>query len=149
VLERRRLFAKELRFALVVAVAGSAGILIVTPLIEQWLLAGKYHLPTGLVVAAIFSGIAKIAHAFARATATALATPHELKLVNGAGWLSAVLAIVAAAAAAPWGLAGVIYGIGFAWLAWAITSLTVVMHHLRLPAGERAETRMTRTELLP
>jgi hypothetical protein len=148
VLERRQLIAKELRFAVVVAVAGSAAILVVTPLIEQWLLAGKYHLPTGLVIAAIFSGVAKITHAFARATATALATPRELKLVNGAGWLSAVLAIVAAAAAAPWGLTGVIYGIGCGWLAWAVASLAVVMHHLRLPAEEGAETRM-RTELLP
>ena len=58
----------------------------------------------GLLVAAIFSGVAKIAHAFARATATAVATPRELAFVNGAGWVSVALAVGAAIVAAPWGL---------------------------------------------
>jgi O-antigen/teichoic acid export membrane protein len=134
VLERRRLIARELRFAVVVAAAGAASVLVFTPLIERWLLAGKYHLSTGLVVAALFSGVAKIAHAFARATATAVATPRELALVNGAGWVSVAVAICGAVVAAPWGLTGVIYGISLGWLVWAIASFALVMHHLRLPA---------------
>jgi hypothetical protein len=133
VLERRELIARELRFALVIAAAGAVCVLAFTPLIERWFLAGKYHLPTALLVAALFSGFAKIAHAFARATATALATPRELALVNGAGWVSLAVAIGAAIVAAPWGLTGVIYGVGLGWLAWAITALALVMHHLRLP----------------
>jgi O-antigen/teichoic acid export membrane protein len=140
VLERRQLIAHELRFALVIAAAGAAAILVLTPLLERWFLAGKYHLPIGLLVAALFSGTAKIAHAFARATATALATPRELAFVNGAGWLSAALAIGLAVAAAPWGLTGVIYGIGAGWLTWAIAAFGVVMHHLRVPAEVPAET---------
>ncbi len=140
VLERRRLIARELKFAVVVAAGGSAGILVLTPLLERWLLAGKYHLSMGLLAAALFSGVAKIAHAFARATATALATPRELALVNGAGWLSAALAVGGAVAAAPWGLTGLIYGIGCGWLAWAVASFAVVSHHLRMPAGVPAET---------
>ena len=111
-----------------------------TPLIERWFLAGKYHLSMGLVVAALFSGVAKIAHAFARATATALATPRELALVNGAGWMSVAVAVGAAVVAAPWGLTGVIYGIGLGWVVWAIASFALVMHHLRVPAGVPAET---------
>jgi len=140
VLERRQLIAHELRFALVIAAAGAAAILVLAPVLERWFLAGKYHLPMGLLVAAVFSGVAKIAHAFARATATALATPRELAFVNGAGWLSAALAIGLAVAAAPWGLTGVIYAIGVGWLAWAVAAFAVVMHHLRLPAGIPAET---------
>jgi hypothetical protein len=141
VIERRQLIAQELRFALGMAATGAAAVLVLAPLIEQWFLAGKYHLSMGLLVATLFSGIAKIAHAFARATATALATPRELALVNGAGWLSAVLALGAAiAAAAPWGLTGLIYGVGFGWLAWAVASFALVFHHLRLPAGVPAET---------
>jgi len=140
VLERRQLIARELRFAVVIAGAGGAAILVLTPLLERWLLAGKYHLSMGLLVAALFSGTAKIAHAFARASATALATPRELALVNGAGWLSAALAVGAAVAAAPWGLTGLIYGIGVGWLAWAVASFAVVSHHLRVPAGVPAQT---------
>lgn len=141
VLERRQLIARELRFAIVIAASGAAAILVLTPPIERWFLDGKYHLSMGLLVAALFSGIAKIAHAFARATATALATPRELAFVNGAGWLSVALAIGAAVVAAPWGLTGVIYGIGFGWLAWAVMAFGAVMHHLRLPAGVAAETQ--------
>jgi hypothetical protein len=140
VLERRQLIARELRFAVVIAGAGGAAILVLTPLIERWLLADKYHLSMGLLVAALFSGTAKIAHAFARAAATALATPRELALVNGAGWLSAAFAVGAAVAAAPWGLTGLIYGVGVGWLAWAVASFAVVSHHLRVPAGVPAET---------
>ena len=56
-----------------------------TPLVERWLLAGKYHLPGSLLLAAIVSGIAKIANAFSKATASALAEPRELSLVNLVG----------------------------------------------------------------
>jgi hypothetical protein len=140
VFERRALIARELRFAIVTAAVGSAAILVLAPLVERLFLAGKYHLSMGLLVAALFSGVGKIAHAFARATATALATPRELALVNAAGWLSAALALGAAVAAAPWGLTGVIYGIGFGWFFWAVVSFVLVMNHLRLPAGLAAET---------
>jgi len=134
VLERRELIARELRFAIMIAGVGAVSVLTLTPLIERWFLAGKYHLSTGLVVAALFSGVAKIAHAFARAIATAVATPRELAIVNGAGWMSVAVAVGAAFVAAPWGLTGVIYGIGLGWLAWAIAASALVMHHLRLPA---------------
>ena len=140
VFERRRLIAHEARFAAAIAVAGAAGVLIATPLIERWLLAGKYDLSTGLIVAALFSGIAKIAHAFAKAAATALGTQRELARVNGAGWASVALAIGAAFLATPWGLTGVIYGVGFGWLAWAALMFAVVYRHLRLPHGVPAET---------
>ena len=141
IIERRQLIARELRFAVVIAALGSAAILVLTPLIEHWLLDGKYHLSMALLVAALFSGIAKIAHAFARAAATALGSARELQFVNWAGWLSAAFAIGSAIVAAPWGLTGVVYGIGTGWLAWAVMSFVVVSHHLRLPAAVAAETQ--------
>jgi O-antigen/teichoic acid export membrane protein len=140
VFERRALIARELRFAVVIAAVGGAAIFVLTPPIERWFLAGKYHLSMALLAAALFSGIGKIAHAFARATATALATPRELALMNAAGWVSAALALGAAVAAAPWGLTGVVYAIGCGWFAWAALSFALVVHHLRLPAGLPAET---------
>ncbi len=140
VFERRQLIARELRLAVVIAVTGAATILVITPLVERWLLAGKYHLSLGLVLAILFSGVVKIAHAFAKAAATALATPRELALVNAAGWISVVLATACAVGAARWGLAGVIYGVGIGWLAWAVMSFALVVRHLRVPDGVPAET---------
>jgi O-antigen/teichoic acid export membrane protein len=140
IFERRQLIARELRLAAVIAVAGAIAILVLTPLVERWLLAGKYHLPLGLVLAVLFSGIAKIAHAFAKAAATALATPRELAFVNAAGWISVALAVGSAVGAARWGLAGVIYGVSAGWTAWAVMSFALVVRHLRVPAGVPAET---------
>ncbi len=139
VFERRQLVTRELRLAAVVAVVGAIAVVVLTPLIERWFLAGKYHLPMSLIAAALFSGVAKIAHAFARAAATALGTPRELTLVNRAGWMSAALAIGAAVVGAQWGLAGVIYGVGLGWAAWAASAFWVVMHHLRVPASVPAD----------
>jgi hypothetical protein len=140
VFERRQLIAHELRFATVIAAAGAVAILMLTPLVERWLLDGKYHLPLSLLLAAVFSGVAKIAHAFAKAAATALATQRELAFVNAAGWISVVLAIGCAVGAARWGLTGVIYGVGAGWFAWAIMSFALVVRHLRVPDGVPAET---------
>jgi hypothetical protein len=114
--------------------------MVLTPLVERWVLGSKYDLPAPLVAAALFSGVAKIAHAFAKAAATALATQRELALVNVAGWFSAALAIGCAVVAARWGLIGVIYGVGVGWLAWAVMSFALVVHHLRVPVGLPAET---------
>jgi hypothetical protein len=141
VFERRQLIAHELRFAVAIAAVGAVAILVLTPLVERWLLAGKYHLSLGLVLAILFSGIAKIANAFAKAAATALATPRELAFVNGAGWISAALAVGSAVVAAQWwGLVGVIYGVGAGWVAWAALSFALVVRHLRVPDSVPAET---------
>jgi hypothetical protein len=133
--ERRRLIGHEARLVGGIALLGSAGIFVVTPLVERWVLHGKYHLPASLVLAAVFSGVGKIANAFTKGVATALVDPRELSIVNMAGWASAGLGLAGAYVGARWGLAGVIYGVGFGWFLRAIISFAVVIRHLRLPAG--------------
>jgi O-antigen/teichoic acid export membrane protein len=109
--QRRLLVAKEARLVGGVVLLGSAAIWVVTPLVERWLLAGKYHLAGSLVLAAVVSGVAKVFNAFTRSTASALATPRELSAVNLLGWASLGVAVVAAVVGARWGLAGLIYGV--------------------------------------
>src|SRR3954465_7625513 len=48
VMERRRLISHEAKLVSAVVVAGSAVIWFVTPLVERWLLQGKYHLSGSL-----------------------------------------------------------------------------------------------------
>jgi O-antigen/teichoic acid export membrane protein len=132
--ERRRLIAHEAKLVGAIVVGGSVIIWFVTPLIERWFLMGKYHLGASLLVATLFSGVAKIMNAFTRSTVTALATPAEVLMVNLFGWASAALAIPAAVFGARWGLAGVIYGVGLGWLARALTALFLTLRHLKLPA---------------
>jgi O-antigen/teichoic acid export membrane protein len=133
--ERRHLISHEAKLVGAMVVAGSVGIWIVTPWVERWLLQDKYHLAGPLLLAAIISGIAKIMNSFTKSTVTALATQAELSMVNVLGWGSVALAIPAAVFGARWGLAGVIYGVGFGWLLRALTAFYVTLRHLKLPAS--------------
>jgi len=135
VMERRRLIAHEAKLVSAITLAGSVAIWFLTPLIEQWFLAGKYHLGGSLLVATIFSGVAKIMNSFTKATVTALATGSEVSTVNLLGWLAVVVAVGAAIVGAHWGLAGVIYGVGLGWLARALTAAAPILRHLRAPAS--------------
>jgi O-antigen/teichoic acid export membrane protein len=131
---RRRLIAHEARLVGAVVLLGSAAMWAVTPLIERWLLAGKYHLGSSLILASIVAGIAKILNSFSKATVSALGDARELTLVNLAGWASVGVAVLAAVFAARWGLVGVIYGVGLGWLLRALAAFHLTMRHLQLPA---------------
>ena len=128
--ERRRLIAHEVWLAGLLLLLASAAVWFAVPLVEDWFLAGKYHLGSALVLAAIVAGLAKVLNAFSRATVTALASARELSLVNVLGWASVVVAAVAATALARWGLPGVIYGVGLGWLRRALAALCVSARHL-------------------
>jgi O-antigen/teichoic acid export membrane protein len=128
--ERRRLIAHEVWLAGLLLLLASAAVWFAVPLVEDWFLAGKYHLGSALVLAAIVAGLAKVLNAFSRATVTALASARELSLVNVLGWASVVVAAVAATALARWGLPGVIYGVGLGWLLRALAALFVSARHL-------------------
>jgi O-antigen/teichoic acid export membrane protein len=133
--ERRHLIAHEAKLVGAMAVGGSVGIWIVTPWIEHWLLHDKYHLAGSLILAAVISGMAKVMNSFTKSTVTALATQAELSMVNVLGWASVAVAIPAAVFGARWGLAGVMYGVGFGWLLRALTSFYMTLRHLKLPAS--------------
>ena len=135
VMERRHLIAREAKLVAVILVAGSLAIWFLTPFIERLFLAGKYHLSGPLLLAALFSGIAKILNSFTKSTVTALANGHEVSMVNLLGWVSVGVALAAAIFGARWGLAGVIYGVGIGWLARALAALIVTVRHLRQPVS--------------
>jgi O-antigen/teichoic acid export membrane protein len=136
VLQRRRLVFHEARLVGAMAVVGSLAVWFGTPLVERYLLAGKYHLPGSLLVAAIVSGIGKIANAFSKATASAVADPRELSLVNLTGWISVALGVVGALFGAHWwGLTGLIYGVAVGWFLRAAIAFVLVGRHLRLPVS--------------
>jgi O-antigen/teichoic acid export membrane protein len=131
--QRRALIAHETRLISVIVLLGSALIWVITPVLEHTFLAGKYHLSTALIVAALVSGVIKILNAFAKGTVSALATGRELTMINVFGWISVGIAVVAAVVGARWGLAGVIYGVALGWLVRAITAVYPIIKHLRVP----------------
>ncbi len=140
VLQRRQLIAREARLVLVIVAFGSAIIWIATPLVERWLLDGKYHLSAALVLAALVTGVVKIMNGFAQSTVSALADARELSLLSVLGWVAVVVAVAGAVAGARWGLPGVIYGVGLGWLLRSSTAFYIVSRHLRLPIPSPAVT---------
>ncbi|CAN5904620.1 hypothetical protein BH24GEM1_BH24GEM1_06670 [soil metagenome] len=138
--ERRRLIAREGRLIIAIVAAGSAVIWVATPYVERWFLAGKYHLPAALVLAALVSGVAKILNGFAQSTVSALADARELSMVMVMGWVAAAIAVIGAIVGARWGLPGVIYGVTLGWLVRASTAFVASARHLRLPATVAAVT---------
>ena len=131
--QRRLLIAHEARLVGAIVAGGAIVIWFVTPLIERWFLAGKYHLAGALVLAAVISGTAKVLNGFGKSIVSALSTPAELSLVNLFGWVSVAVAIVAALIGSRWGLAGVIYGVAVGWGIRALSCFVLVARHLRLP----------------
>jgi O-antigen/teichoic acid export membrane protein len=131
--ERRRLISREARLVSVVLVAGVAALWLITPWIERWVLADKYHLSWALLLAAIISGMVRVTNAFTKSVVSALATTSELAWINVLGWGAVALAVVAAFAGARWGLAGVIYGVTMGGVMRALTALYFAVRHLRLP----------------
>jgi O-antigen/teichoic acid export membrane protein len=140
VLVRRRLVAREFRLVAALVGAGSLAIWVVTPLVEQLFLAGKYHLTGPLILAALITGVVKILNAFTKATVSALADTRELAVINALGWVSVAVAVVASAVGARWGLVGVIYGVGLGWLVRAVSAMYYTARHLRLPSPAPAVT---------
>jgi O-antigen/teichoic acid export membrane protein len=141
IMERRRLIGHEAKLVSAIVVAGSLAIWFLTPLIERWFLAGKYHLGGSLLLAALFSGVAKIMNSFTKSTVTALASASEVSIVNLLGWVSVAVAFAAAIFGARWGLAGVIYGVGLGWLMRALTAFYLTLRHLKLPDSIPATAR--------
>ncbi|HEX5579713.1 MAG TPA: hypothetical protein VFY43_08620, partial [Candidatus Limnocylindria bacterium] len=105
--------------ALAVALIGGAGgiiLLSAAPWIAERLLAGKYVLSTGLMIAALVSGVAKLADAIATTMVWALASPRQLAMLNWVSWVCAGIGVALGWLGARWGLLGLMYGVTAAWV---------------------------------
>jgi O-antigen/teichoic acid export membrane protein len=113
---RRKLIRHE---ALAVALIGGAGgivLLSAAPWIADRLLAGKYELSNGLMIAALVSGVAKLADAIATTMVWALASARQLAMLNWVSWTCAGVGVALGWLGARWGLLGLMYGVTAAWI---------------------------------
>ena len=131
--DRRRLLGREMLLVSSVIGAGSVVTWYVAPPLAHWFLAGRYELTPALMCAALVSGILKLCSAFATAAVIALAEDKQLRRLSVVSWASIGLAIVAAVAAAPWGLIGILYGISAGWLVRSVVAAWMAIPHLRSP----------------
>jgi O-antigen/teichoic acid export membrane protein len=133
--ERRRLLRREILLVAGVMGAGSIVIWYVAPPLAHWFLSGRYDLSAALMGAALVCGALKLCSAFATGTVIALAEEEGLAVLSLVSWGTIGISILAAFAAAPWGLVGVLYGIATGWLVRSVVAAWMAMPHLRRPGG--------------
>ena len=114
--ERQQLVRREAVAITLIGSAAALAILFVAPWIAGWLLAGKYHLSTALMIAALMSGAVKLVDGFATTVVWALGSPRQLAFLNWVSWTCAGIGVIAAWLGARWGLIGLMYGVTFGWV---------------------------------
>ena len=128
--ERRRLLSRELLIVGAVAGLGSIVLWVLAPRLANLFLAGRYELTDVLMLAAIVSGLLKVASGFTTSIAVALGDERELRWISVTAWLSIAIATAGAFVAAPWGLPGVLYGIAVGWLTRVVAAGWIAFPHL-------------------
>jgi len=128
---RRRLVTREAAAVGGFVAVACVAIWVLAPVVVRLVLAGKYALPGALMAASIATGLVKVASAFARAVVSALGDARQLARLNVLGWLSVAVAVTGAAVGARWGLTGLVYGMGFGWLAQALSAAHLALPYLR------------------
>lgn len=129
--ERRRLVRREAQLAGGATLLASLAIWWIAPFVVTRFLAGKYTLTTALLLAAVVSGAAKVASAFATAAATALCTERELAQLRYLAWVTLVFSAGACWVLAQWGVVGVVCGAGLGWAGLAVAGAALVAPHFR------------------
>lgn len=135
--ERRSLLRTEA--AALFGLGIPAGLLAVglVPPIADFLLAGKYELSRGLVLAAVVAGLLRVAAGLSRTTAAALGTTAELTRLNLLAWMAVGIGVAGAVAGSRFGLIGAIYGTSLGWATLVLVAMRVGARHVG--AGGRAE----------
>lgn len=137
--ERRRLLRREVLLIAGVIAVGSGLIWIIAPPVAHVFLSGRYELSAPLMSAALVAGVLKLTSAFATGTVIALAEEKGLRTLSVVSWATIVLSCIAALAAAPWGLVGVLYGISAGWLVRSLIAGYMAIPYVRRPVGPLRE----------
>jgi O-antigen/teichoic acid export membrane protein len=136
--ERRSLLRTEA--AALFGLGLPAGLLAVglVPPLADFLLAGKYELSRGLVLAAVVAGLLRVAAGLSRTTAAALGTTAELARLNLLAWMAVGIGVVGAIFGSRLGLTGAIYGTSLGWAALVLVAMRVGARHVGTDDGPTA-----------
>jgi O-antigen/teichoic acid export membrane protein len=121
---------------LVIGAVAAIAVWFVTPLIVSWVLAGRYTIGPVLLIAAVLGGVLKIIGSLAAAVVNALGTGQNLVQLSVIGWIAIGVSVAGAVVGARWGLAGLVYGVGFGWLFRAIAIMWLANLTLQVRAND-------------
>jgi O-antigen/teichoic acid export membrane protein len=128
---RLKLVRDELLSVGALLAAATLGVVVAAPFVAHLLTAGRYEIGFGLVLAACFNGGAKVLQALPRAILIGCGSERDMALLSRWGWLGLASGVACAFVVAPWGLAGVICGIGLGSLAGSVPAAILAARRLK------------------
>lgn len=135
--DRRTIVREESLVIAAVATAAMLAIWFLARPIVLFIAGPEYSLGHGLILAALVSGIAKLASAFMSSLVTALGDSRDLAVLNGGGWALVAVGVAAAGFGSRYGLEGILYGVAFAWLGRSMIAGWLGVPRLGSPATVR------------
>jgi hypothetical protein len=114
--EARAVLLRESLTALLMALASSVLIVLVAPWVFASLLQGKYAIGFGLIGATIVVGMAKVWEGFSTAVTVACGSQRSMATISILAWVCLAVAAGAMVVGARFGLIGILYGVGVAWV---------------------------------
>ncbi len=117
-------------------------VVIVTPWISDRFLMGRYDISAALLTAVIVTGLVKVINGFVSAIVQAFGSTRALAAFNVMTWAGLLAGVACAAYGARYGVVGVVYGVGVAWLAMTIAAAILAVVALRAwsPAAHSGDT---------
>jgi O-antigen/teichoic acid export membrane protein len=133
--EARTVIVRESLTALSMAIASGVAVVLVAPLVFNSLLKGKYGIDFGLIGATVVVGLAKIWESISTAITVSCGTPRSMAIISVLAWVCLAVAAGAMVVGARYGLLGILYGVGSAWVLLAIGGSYLAVVSLRVRFG--------------
>ena len=112
----RNVLWREATMTSLVAIAAAIVIAVVSPPLFNLVLRGKYSIPSSLIIAAIVVGLAKLWEGFSVAVVSACGSTAALAMFSAFAWICLLVAAVGTVIGSKFGLVGILYGVGIAWI---------------------------------
>jgi O-antigen/teichoic acid export membrane protein len=127
----RRLMKREGAIVFAAATASVLGVILVTPFIADHFLEGRYDVSWALLTAVILTGLVKVANGFVSSIVQAFGSTSVLARFNVLTWLGLLAGVPCASYGARFGVTGVVYGVGIAWVAMTLAAVVLALSALR------------------
>jgi O-antigen/teichoic acid export membrane protein len=126
-----RLMRREGAIVFAAASAAIVGIFLLMPFVTEQFLKGRYEITSALLVAVVVTGLVKVCNGFVTAIVQAFGSTSALAQFNFLSWLGLLAGVGCASYGARFGVTGVVYGVGVAWLIMTLAAFGIAVDALR------------------
>jgi O-antigen/teichoic acid export membrane protein len=126
-----RLMKREGAIVFGASAASVLAVVIVTPFIVDHFLEGRYDIGWALLIAVVVTGLVKVVNGFVSAIVQAFGSTTALAKFNVLTWIGLLAGVACATYGASYGVTGVVYGVGVAWLAMSLIAFVLALTALR------------------